>query len=75
MHGGVSRRFQAVLGGLQGLPGASRRFQALPGASRGLQGLPRASNSEKHCFEQKNVLPKPRTMGEAEISCGMVRLD
>ena len=35
-------------------------FLALPGHSRGLQNACR-------------VLPKPRTLGEAEISCGMVR--
>ena len=64
--------------------GASRGLQGPPGASRGLQGPPEASrgagssghlpkNSLERCA--RRVPAKPRTLGEAEISRGMVRLD
>ena len=52
------------LGGLQEPPGAS---QGPPGGSRGCAVL-----NEK-CA--RRVPPKPRTLGEAEISRVMVRLD
>ena len=55
---------------------------ALPGRSRGLQGPPKASRGgsrarPKNPYKNENapccVLPKPRSLGEAEISCGVVR--
>ena len=42
MHGGVSRRFQAV-------PGGSRGVQGPPGGFRGLQGAPGASGRLEAC--------------------------
>ena len=67
-----------------GFPGASRRLQGLqgpPGPSRSLQGLqgPQGLPGPLERLPEPNenaacrVLPKPRTFGEAEISCGMVR--
>ena len=54
------------VGGAQGPPEASR---GAPGASE-----PKATNMvNEKCA--RRVPPKPRTLGEAEISRGMVRLD
>ena len=79
---------QAILGST-GPVGASRG-QGPPGASRGLQGPPEASRgapgasgkppkkTHKRVLNEKcarRVPAKPRTLGEAEISRGMVRLD
>ena len=51
-------------------PGASRPFQGTPGVAGGLQ-----DSLGQNRFGRKMGLAKPRTLGEAEISCGMVRLD
>ena len=62
----------------KGPPGASRGLQGPPGASRGLQGAPGASGALGAVLNEKcarRVPAKPRTLGEAEISRGMVRLD
>ena len=52
-------------------------FQALPGRSRGLQGPPNLPGPQKPPqMNEKCALPrttKASTLGEAEISCGMVR--
>ena len=63
-----------------GFPGASRPFEGLQGLCRGLQGPPGASRrlqapKTSGRKEKNRVLPKPRTLSEAEISCKMVRLD
>ena len=57
--------FHAV-SGLQGLAGASKGLQGRPGAFGG-------SRDDEKCA--RRVPPKPRTLGDAEISCGMVGLD
>ena len=63
--------FHAV-SGLQGLAGASKGLQGRPGALGG----PRDVEEPKTCEKcARRVPPKPRTLGEAEISCGMVGLD
>ena len=52
--------------------GVSRRFQAVPGRSKRLPGRSRGFRTNT-VFERKmrcRVLPKLRTLGEAEISCG-----
>ena len=73
--------FHAV-SGLQGLAGASKGLQGRPGAfggSRDVEGPPKPPKTQqKHRLNEKcarRVPPKPRTLGEAEISCGMVGLD
>ena len=79
---GVSTRFQAVAGGsraLQGPPSRSRGLQGPPGASRGLSGGPGTLRGPKpqktqHKRHFKRKVRPPRTLGEAEISCGMVGL-
>ena len=58
--------------GLQGFSGASRGLQRPPGGLQGLPGL-RTNVLNEKCA--RRVPAKPRTLGEAEISRGMVRLD
>ena len=71
-----SRGLQA----LQGPPGASRPSRGLHGAPEGSRGRlqkPQKTFSNLILNEKcaRRVPPKPRTLGEAEISRGMVRLD
>ena len=91
MHGGfhaVPGRLEGAQGSA-GASGASRSLQGPPGASRGLQGPsggpgtlrglqnPKKPNTNTILNEKcaRRVPPKPRTLGEAEISCRMVGLD
>ena len=64
------------VGGFQALPGRSRGFGGAstktPGAYRGLRGVQGPSRHRSKNAPCR-VLPKPRTLGEAEISCGMIR--
>ena len=62
-------RYSGASRGLQGPPGASRGLQRPPG---GLQGPPEPSHNSPQTGFERNA---PRTLGEAEISRGMVRLD
>ena len=74
--GGFSKALPGHSRGLHrppGVTGVSRGLQGPPGACRGLH-----RKNHKHVLNGKcarRVPPKPRTLGEAEISRGMVRLD